>query len=130
MSLVPSYYLFLSDIRVLSQHLEGKYDWFSGVRVDVVEGTLYSLYVLTITMFLIHLISNLTEWYGKSIASHTESTFDDELMPALRRGDRVILGDGTKCDVYGIGMRSTNRRRKYSSLSWETRRSILPLSAG
>ena len=30
-------------------------------------------------MLLIHLITNLTAWYGKAIAPRTESTFDDEL---------------------------------------------------
>ncbi len=160
--------VYLAGMGALSNHLEGKYDWYSGLRVEVVSGILFSLLVVLIAIYLIKLVTTLTDWYTKSIAVRTESTFDDELMPLLKRvgritigvvaamiildhfsvdikglvavlgvgslaialaaqetlsnmiagfvvmvdrpfrkGDRVILGDGTKCDVYEIGMRST-----------------------
>lgn len=160
--------VYLSGLRALSRHLEGKYELFSGAIVDVVNGILFSLIVITVALYLMRLLAGLTDWYGSEIAIKTESTFDDEIMPLIRRvgrvligivsvmiildhfhvdikglvavlgvgslaialaaqetlsnmiggfvimvdrpfrkGDRVILGDGTKCDVYQIGMRST-----------------------
>jgi MscS family membrane protein len=160
--------VYLAGIGALSNHLEGKYEWYSGLRVEVVSGILFSLLVILIAVYLIRLVTTFTDWYSKSVAIRTESTFDDELMPLLKRvgriavgvvaamiildhfnvdikglvavlgvgslaialaaqetlsnmiagfvvmvdrpfrkGDRVILGDGTKCDVYQIGMRST-----------------------
>ncbi len=160
--------VYLAGLWSLSHHLEGKYEWYSGLRVEIVAGILFSLMVLLFATYLIGLVTALTDWYSKSVAVRTESTFDDELMPLLKRvgrisvvivaamiildhfsvdikglvavlgvgslaialaaqetisnmiagfvvmvdrpfrkGDRIILGDGTKCDVYEIGMRST-----------------------
>lgn len=160
--------VYLSGALTLNHRLEGKYTWYGEIGSDIVVGVLYVLIVWVITFYLIRLISILTEWYGSNIAAHTESTFDDELMPLIRRvvsillsiigimvildhfsvdikglvavlgvgslaialaaqetlsnmiggfvlmvdrpfrkGDRIKLGDGTKCDVYQIGMRST-----------------------
>lgn len=160
--------VYLLGVGALSRHLEGKYDWFSGDIVSLTNGVLYSLFVLIFALYAMRLLARVSEWYGRTIASRTESTFDDELMPLIRRvgrtvigvvavmiildrfevdikgliavlgvgslaialaaqetlsnmiagfiimvdrpfrkGDRVVLGDGSKCDVYEIGMRST-----------------------
>ena len=159
---------YLGGLEALSHYLQGKYAWYSGYRVDIVDGIVFSFLVLLVALYLIRLVTTFTDWYSKSVATRTESTFDDELMPLLKRvgrvavgviaamiildhfkvdikglvavlgvgslaialaaqetlsnmiagfivmvdrpfrkGDRVILGDGTKCDVYEIGMRST-----------------------
>ncbi|HSH00198.1 MAG TPA: mechanosensitive ion channel domain-containing protein [candidate division Zixibacteria bacterium] len=155
-------------LEALSRHLAGKYTWFSGDIVALVNGVIYSLIVLILALYLMRLLRSITGWYSSAIALRTESTFDDELMPLVRRvgstivalvaimvvldhfnvdikgliavlgvgslaialaaqetlsnmiagfvimvdrpfrkGDRVVLGDGSKCDVYEIGMRST-----------------------
>ncbi len=160
--------VYLVGLWTLSRHLEGKYEWYSGLRVEIVSGILFTLLILLLAVYFIRLVTTLTDWYSKAVAVRTESTFDDELMPLLKRvgritvgviaamivldhfsvdikglvavlgvgslaialaaqetlsnmiagfvvmvdrpfrkGDRVILGDGTKCDVYEIGMRST-----------------------
>jgi len=160
--------VYVAGLEALSNYLQGKYEWYSGGRVEIVDGIIFSILVLLIALYLIRLVSTFTDWYSHSVATRTESTFDDELMPLLKRvgritigvigamiildhfkvdikglvavlgvgslaialaaqetlsnmiagfivmvdrpfrkGDRVILGDGTTCDVYEIGMRST-----------------------
>ncbi len=160
--------VYLSGLAVLNQYLDGRYDWYAPSHAAILGEIIYCLVTLTIILFGLKVIGVLTTWYSREISARTNTKFDDELLPLIRRvaqitvgiigaitilnhfnidvkgllavlgvgslaiafaaqetisnmiagfvimidrpirvGDRVILRDGMKCDVYEIGVRST-----------------------
>jgi len=58
---------------------------------SIIDSSLYTITVIIFSHFLVRMISTLIKWFGKNIASKTETTVDDEFIPLVDRLTKVVL---------------------------------------
>ncbi|MCH9031603.1 MAG: mechanosensitive ion channel [candidate division Zixibacteria bacterium] len=84
--------VFLGGFWVMAEYLEARYEWFTSGLAEIVSGIVYAIGVVVVTLMSIVIVGILTDWYSRAIASKTKTTFDDELMPLIRRIARLAFG--------------------------------------
>ena len=57
----------------------------------ITDGFLYTLTVLIFTHLIVKMVSTLILWFGKNIASKTETNVDDEFIPLVERVLKITL---------------------------------------
>ena len=58
---------------------------------QVFQGLLFVAFVLLGYLLLYRLIASLLTWYGKDLATRTETTIDEQMVPFLRRVVQLVL---------------------------------------
>ncbi|MEA2031005.1 MAG: mechanosensitive ion channel family protein [candidate division Zixibacteria bacterium] len=58
---------------------------------EITDGIVFTLAVLMITHLTVRILSTLTTWFGKNVATRTETKVDDEFVPLVDRSIKVIL---------------------------------------
>ena len=57
----------------------------------IADGIVFSSAVLIITHLVVRVLSTLVLWFGQNLASRTETKVDDEFVPLVDRGVKVVL---------------------------------------
>jgi len=84
--------VYLIGLKVLVDYVEDLAGGNVGVGpFRIMDGVLFVLMALVVTMLVVRTISSLIAWYGKNIASRTETEVDDQFLPLADRAVKTIL---------------------------------------
>ena len=84
--------VYLTGFKFLTDHIGLAAGDYVGPRFfNVVSGVIFTLSVIVITQLIVAVLSTMILWFGKNLASKTETKVDDEFVPLIDRAIKVIL---------------------------------------
>jgi len=84
--------IYLFGFSVLFDFVGNRHVEYVGPQMaKAVDGVIYALGVVVVTILLIKVVSALLNWYADVIAPRTETTLDDEFIPLLARATKIVL---------------------------------------
>ncbi len=102
------YAMILVGATVALQRLDLMFDEKSDWIFRITGGTVFVGFALVVTMVLLRLVKIFTRWYGEKVASRTDSSVDDELLPLVRRVLNIIvivIGVVTVLDHFAVDVK-------------------------
>ncbi len=84
------YLVYLAGAAVLFNYLETLVEGMAAAVFRAVDGALFVIAVAIVAHLIVRLTSALLTWYGETVAVRTETTVDDEFVPLLDRGVKIV----------------------------------------
>ncbi len=84
--------IYVFGLSVLFNYLQSIHEESLGAKLfEICDRVIFALGVLVVAFTIVRIAHTFLHWYGRTVASRTESTLDDEFVPLLDRVVKIIV---------------------------------------